>query len=436
MHRYAPLLLSFLSRFLFSDRVLAQSTPLHSVHLLAAVLAAGVLSAGTAQAQVINIDETVTIPPPPHQDYNGHLNIGAGHDGTLNILQDGLVTVENDAVLGNSAGVTGTVNVTGPNATFSTVGDITVGKNGAGILTVNNGLVQSQGSIFLGSAQGSNKETAIITAVSGATIESQTNGITAEPTATVGTVIIDHSTLIAHTGDAFRVEDGATATISINNVNDTIHAGPGGYLLHVVGGSTASLAASVLTTEPPEPPLEGASALSGSTLIGDILADATSSANVFLEHHSILTGAVNQSQLTGATGTNPNEPIPPTAIPPLTANLGIDSTSTWNMLASSTLSTLSVNPQAHINFADPPSARFKTLVINRLVGTGAIFGMNLNLGLIKGDLINILDHSEGRHLLRHVSTSSDLPEIGINFKCKTSVLVTSILTSGAVVGIA
>jgi autotransporter family porin len=180
-----------LSRFLFSDRVLAQSTPLHSVHLLAA----GVLSAGTAQAQitvplqVINIDETVTIPPPPHQDYNGHLNIGAGHDGTLNILQDGLVTVENDAVLGNSAGVTGTVNVTGPNATFSTVGDITVGKNGAGILTVNNGLVQSRGSIFLGSAQGSNKETGIITAVNGATIESQTNGITAEPTATVGVSI-------------------------------------------------------------------------------------------------------------------------------------------------------------------------------------------------------------------------------------------------------
>lgn len=412
MHRYAPLLLSFLSRFLFSDRVLAQSTPLHSVHLLAAVLAAGVLSAGTAQAQipvplrVINIDETVTIPPPPHQDYNGHLNIGAGHDGTLNILQDGLVTVENDAVLGNSAGVTGTVNVTGPNATFSTVGDITVGKNGAGILTVNNGLVQSRGSIFLGSAQGSNKETAIITAVNGATIESQTNGITAEPTATVGTVIIDHSTLIAHTGDAFRVEEGATATISINNVNDTIHAGPGGYLLHVVGGSTASLAASVLTTEPP---LGGASALTGSTLTGDILADARSSANVFLEHHSTLNGAVNQNQFTGATGINPNEP--PTGLTH-TVNLGIDSTSTWNMRASSTLNNLSVNPQAHINFADPPSAApFKTLVMNNLIGDGGIFGMNVNLGLIKGDLINILTKSQGEHLLTFVNRNqeSDLP---------------------------
>src|SRR4029077_18312775 len=201
------------------------------------------------------------------------------------------------------------------------VGDITVGKNGAGILTVNNGLVQSRGSIFLGSAQGSNKETAIITAVNGATIESQTNGITAEQTATVGTVIIDHSTLIAHTGDAFRVEDGATATISINNVKDTIHAGPGGYLLHVVGGSTASLAASVLTTEPP---LEGASALTGSTLTGDILADRGRTANVFLEHHSTLNGAVNQNQLTGATGINPNEP--PTGFTH-TVNLGIDSTS-------------------------------------------------------------------------------------------------------------
>jgi outer membrane autotransporter protein len=389
VHGYAPLLVSFLSRFLCSDRVLAQSMPVHPVHVLAAVLAVGVLSAGMAQAS----DIKGTVDVPPNLNFNGTLNIGnGGSDGTLNVDPGGNVTVGGNAVLGRSPNATGTVNVTGPNATFSTGGDITVGFNGPG-----------NGSIFLGSEQGSNKETASITAVNGARIESRTNGISAEPTAAVGTVIIDNSTLIAHTGDAFLAANGATATISINNVNDTIQPGPGGYLLHVVGGSAVGLAASIPITVP------GASALTGSILTGDILVDARSSANVFLEHHSTLNGAVNQNQLTGATGINPNEP--PTGLTH-TVNLGVDSTSTWNMRASSTLNNLDVNPQAHINFADPPAADpFKTLVMNNLVGKGGIFGMNVDLGLIKGDLINILKTSEGEHLLTFVNRNqgSDLP---------------------------
>jgi hypothetical protein len=128
---------------------------------------------------------------------------------------------------------------------------------------------------------------------------------------------------------------------------------------------------------------------SNSTLNGDILADASSSANVKLEHNTFLNGAINENSLTGATGIIPN-PGPPQVNPlisgplPFTINLGIDSTSTWNMRASSTLNML-VNPQAHINFPDPP-ASFKTLVMNNLVGTGGIFGMHVDLGLIQGDL--------------------------------------------------
>src|SRR5262249_52189560 len=94
------------------------------------------------------------------------------------------------------------------------------------------------------------------------------------------------------------------------------------------------------------------------------------------------------------------------------ADLGVDSTSTWNMRASSTLDNLRVNPQAHINFADPHSAApFKTLVMNNLIGTGGIFGMNVDLGLIKGDLINVLTKSQGEHLLTFVNRTkaSDLP---------------------------
>jgi hypothetical protein len=97
-------------------------------------------------------------------------------------------------------------------------------------------------------------------------------------------------------------------------------------------------------------------ATNSSILNGDILVDAKSTATVSLESGSVLTGAINENTLTGATGINPTEqithPIAP-GLPPFTANLDIDSTSTWNMTASSTLDTLAVNAQAHINFSGP-----------------------------------------------------------------------------------
>jgi hypothetical protein len=45
------------------------------------------------------------------------------------------------------------------------------------------------------------------------------------------------------------------------------------------------------------------------------------------------------------------------------------------------------------------------------MGDGGIFGMNVNLGLRKGDLINILTKSQGEHLLTLVNRNqeSDLP---------------------------
>jgi hypothetical protein len=46
-----------------------------------------------------------------------------------------------------------------------------------------------------------------------------------------------------------------------------------------------------------------------SILNRDILVDATSSANVKLEHKSILKGAINENSLTGATGINPTEQV-------------------------------------------------------------------------------------------------------------------------------
>jgi hypothetical protein len=165
------------------------------------------------------------------------------------------------------------------------------------------------------------------------------------------------------------------------------------------------------------PSLVNLTATNSSTLNGDILVDASSRAEVSLRFNSRLTGAINENNLTGATGINPTGPpqtnplVFPGSPEPLTVNLDIDSTSTWNIRASSTVNTLTVNAEAHINFADPPGGPFKTLLINELKGTGGIFRENNDLAAIKGDLIDILTHSEGEHLLtfNNLTPGSDLP---------------------------
>jgi len=232
-------------------------------------------------------------------------------------------------------------------------------------------------------------------------LNSTNNGVTMKFVGSHGAanvVTMNGGTLIA-ARDAFDAMD-AVATINVSN-NATVT--DGGNLLNVIStGINGRISSNVDFTA------------QNVTLAGDINSDAESIANVHLEKSTTLTAAINQNQLTGATGINPSEqiahPIAP-GLPPFTVNLGIDSTSTWNMRLSSTLDTLTVNPQAHINFADPPADPFKTLVMNNLIGTGGIFRMNVDLGLVKGDLIEILTKSEGEHLLTFANRNqgSDLP---------------------------
>ena len=127
LHRYASLLLSFLSRLLFSKPVDAQSTPVDSLHVLVGILALSILGAAPALADSIpgtihDKDSPVIVPSatfPTPQVTNGTLIVATGNDAaaTLNILAGGEVTV-GEAVIGNSPNANGIVNVTGPNAIF------------------------------------------------------------------------------------------------------------------------------------------------------------------------------------------------------------------------------------------------------------------------------------------------------------------------------
>jgi outer membrane autotransporter protein len=236
------------------------------------------------------------------------------------------------------------------------------------------------------------------------------------------TVTLTSSKLTNLSGAAFNVE-GAVANIFVTN--STVDSGVGATqhtlldATQIVPGAAKQVPSPAPNVTPaavtPKPSLVNLTS-SSSTLNGDILVDASSTANVKLEHNSVLTGAANEHQLTGATGINPSPVVNPLIFPappppPFTVNLDIDSTSRWTMRASSTLNNLTVNPRASINFADPPADPFKTLLVNNLSGTGGIFKLNNDLAAIKGDLIEILAKSEGRHLLtfNNRTAGSDLP---------------------------
>lgn len=266
----------------------------------------------------------------------------------------------------------GRVNVNSGGA-LESVGDIVVGNAGTATLALqSSGLVQTKGTIFVNKGGTGNPDS--IQAADSA-IETA-GGITILG---VGQVGLNRSTLTATAGDAFLVENHGDATISISNVNNTIKAGSGN-LLKVIG-----------------PDAKAALTATGSTLTGNILADG--SANVQLTNSSTFTGAINpDTTLTGPDGLNPAETIP--ASLPENVNLTVDGTSIWNMTESSTLGQLSVASGAkiNINFKEP-SGSFRTLVVNSLTGSGATFGMNVNLPALRGDLLVVRNISQGSHLL-------------------------------------
>ena len=85
----------------------------------------------------------------------GTLQIGASGTGTLNLLQAG--TLESGAaVIGVSAGSTGTVAITGPGSTWTISGDLTVGQNGSGSLFISGAGIVKNVDAVLGDKAGSN----------------------------------------------------------------------------------------------------------------------------------------------------------------------------------------------------------------------------------------------------------------------------------------
>ena len=132
---------------------------------------------------------------------------------------------------------------------------------------------------------------------------------------------------------------------------------------------------------------------SHASLFGDIFADPASQTTVNLTDGTVLTGRVNPAPLG------------------LGGDMTIDGTSQWVMTGSSDLKSLSVSPGAYAFFNPPSNGVYNTLTIGSLSGTGGMFGLNIDLRSVSGDLIDITGKSAGSHFLTFFDfgNGTDLP---------------------------
>ncbi|MCX8475870.1 MAG: autotransporter-associated beta strand repeat-containing protein [Sphingomonas sp.] len=126
----------------------------HGVNIaIASGLALGAFGAVPALAQeVIDGGQTVSVPGTQVSPWNigNTLTVGSSGEGTLDITSGGTVT-NTEGQVGVNDGSSGTVTVTGPNASWTNNGNLFLGYGGEGTLTIaNGGTVDSTLSTFIG----------------------------------------------------------------------------------------------------------------------------------------------------------------------------------------------------------------------------------------------------------------------------------------------
>ena len=326
---------------------------------------------------------------------------GSGNIG-LQVLGSGsAVTLSNTSVEGSGPGSGNiAVNVTGSGSVTGTGGSILASgvAGDTGIFAQNSGTATFTGTTVTTTGFGDNGirlDSTGTLSMTGGSVE--TKGPSGQAIFVSGsgtnTGAFDGTSVKSDNGNGILAQGSATSTLSFLN-GASLTGGNGTLLLDQASGTVN---------------------LNGTTNVqftGDINATgAGGTANVTLNDSSTLTGAINQNTLTGASGVDPADPFPFQNLPKQNVNLTVDGTSTWTMIASSTLNNLTVSRGAQIIFTPPPADPFKTLVINNLIGSGDIFRMNNDLAAIKGDLIAVLQSSEGVHLItfKNLRPGSDLP---------------------------
>jgi outer membrane autotransporter protein len=218
-------------------------------------------------------------------------------------------------------------------------------ENGQGLKVANGTVVVSEGSYVEGANQGIG------------VIDSLRRGPDAN-----NLVIVDNSVIRGIEGEAIKVltDEGDPTDIVIRN-GSTLLAG-NGTLLDVEGISTTRFT------------------VDNSALVGNLIADQTSTFEVTLQNNAQLTGNIINSD-----------------------SLAIKSGAGWTLAADNQVNTLDLRG-GHISFGE---GAFKTLTTQTLAGHGT-FAMRIDLNKGEGDLLKVEGQATGNHRLNVSNTGAEV----------------------------
>ncbi|WP_126282365.1 autotransporter outer membrane beta-barrel domain-containing protein [Burkholderia stagnalis] len=232
--------------------------------------------------------------------------------------------------------------IDGGSATLASATIRTTGAQADGLVARAGGRIADTGSSVVSAVgNGATADSGGVLTLMNTALTGATAGIATSDTLANGAtnrVAVDGGSVTSTTGPAFAA-NGGTADIAVRNAT-RVTAG-NGTLLSLANGSNVRFAASA------------------ANLAGDIVSDATSIGNVFLANGTTLTGAIDPVALT------------------------IDGTSTWNITANSTLSSLSnAGTVAFVAPAGDPAraASYKSVTTGSYVGNGGTLRLNTDLG--------------------------------------------------------
>ncbi|WP_445177112.1 autotransporter outer membrane beta-barrel domain-containing protein [Pseudomonas cichorii] len=195
---------------------------------------------------------------------------------------------------------------------------------------------------------------------------------------------LDNSQVIGQTGAAIVVDPpfGSTDLTNIIVKNGSSLTGGNGNILEVNGAtatmdvSGSALAGNVQVTDSGKLDLS----LDQSTLTGDVIAEAGSTANVALSNNSVLTGRLENL-----------------------SSLAINSAARWVMVEDSTVSNLTMDG-GFIKMGEPDA--FYRLSVGNLSGNGT-FVMDADFSQGKVDFLDVTGTATGNHSLLVGATGSD-----------------------------
>lgn len=286
-----------------------------------------------------------------------HLNAGTATitGSTIENSRTGLAISRDSAGTQGSTAIVSDSHITGESAgaTVNALSSLTLNHSAlSGTGTLANGL-----RVFSGTVQ-----------ANGSTITGNVNGINIDVDLGIdanSTLVLNDTDVVGLNGSAILVGRGTAGTSKANIAvlnGSTLSAG-NGILMNVVRGAEANLR------------------VGNSTLVGDIVAESGSTANVVLEDSATLTGRLQNVQ-----------------------NLGVNSNARWVMLGDGSVQNLDMNGGT-IQFGNP--GEYFNLNVQTLSGSGGTFAMHTDFNTGQVDTLTVSGNATGNHSISIDASGSE-----------------------------